>query len=53
MAELHIALGEFDAAFEWMERAIAVDPAAQKIIRESDDYDPVRDDPRFRALIGE
>ena len=53
MAELHIALGEFDKAFEWIEKAILIDLEAREAIRQTSDYDPIRGDPRFRALVGD
>jgi hypothetical protein len=51
MAELLIAQGKYDEAFEWMAKAIKVDPTAQEAMRTSADYDPVRADPRFQELI--
>jgi hypothetical protein len=51
IAGVHIGLGETDAAFEWLDRAIdARDPLIMPI--KSFPYlDPLRRDPRFTALL--
>jgi tetratricopeptide (TPR) repeat protein len=47
----HIGLGNWDAAFEWMDRAIeARDPIIMPI-KSFPMMDPGRGDPRFRALL--
>jgi serine/threonine-protein kinase len=50
-ASVHVGLGDIDAAFEWLDRAIdARDPLIMPI--KSFPYlDPLRGDPRFTALL--
>jgi TolB-like protein/tRNA A-37 threonylcarbamoyl transferase component Bud32/tetratricopeptide (TPR) repeat protein len=47
----HIGLGEWDAAFEWLDRAVdGRDPLVMPI-KTYVFLDPVRDDPRYHALL--
>jgi serine/threonine-protein kinase len=51
VAMVYIGLGDWDAALEWMDRAIeARDPIIMPI-KSFPFLDPIRDDPRFVALL--
>lgn len=47
----YIGLGEWDAAFEWLERAIEGRDPLVMPIKTWPFLDPVRNDPRYRALL--
>lgn len=47
---MHIHLGEKDQAFEWMEKAYAARSTTLTSIRVNPGYDPLRSDPRFKAI---
>lgn len=50
-AWVHIGLGEFDNAFEWLDRAVEErDPHVLHFPCQPA-YDPMRQDPRFPALL--
>jgi TolB-like protein/Tfp pilus assembly protein PilF len=50
-ASLHFALGEIDECFNWLDRACEQkDPRLLNLIR-SPKTDPIRDDPRFLAVL--
>ena len=48
----HIGLDEWDAAFEWMDRAVETRDPIIMPIKTFPFLDGVRDDPRYRALLG-
>jgi tetratricopeptide (TPR) repeat protein len=50
-AWIHLGLGEIDQAFGWMERAIEERDAIIVPIKTYPFMDPLRDDPRFAALL--
>ena len=50
-AIVHVALGDRDAAFDWLERAYLVRDHDLAFIKVWAMLDPLRDDPRFAALI--
>jgi len=50
-AEIYIALGERDRAFEWLEQAFEQREAYLCYINVEPRYDSLRSDPRFRALL--
>jgi hypothetical protein len=50
-AHVHLGLGEFDAAFEWFERAIEERDQTIMPILSYAHLDPLRGDPRFAALL--
>jgi serine/threonine-protein kinase len=49
IAQVHAALGDRDAAFRWLDQAFA-DRSANLTNMTGGEWDPIRDDPRFRAL---
>ncbi len=51
-AYVHTGLGEYDAAMDWLERAYAERAGAVYGIKGSFLFAPLRDHPRFRALLG-
>jgi TolB-like protein/Tfp pilus assembly protein PilF len=50
-AMIHAALGENDQAFEWLERAREAHSAGMMWLDGFPEYDSVRSDPRFEALL--
>ncbi len=50
-AWIHLGLGEIDAAFEWMDKAIDVRDPMMIPIKSYAFLDPLRGDPRFTALL--
>jgi len=50
-ATIHIALGEHDAAFEWLEKAFAERLALLNHIQAEPRFVPLRSDPRFGELL--
>ena len=48
----HAGLGDWDAAFKWMGRAIETRDPIVMPIKTFPFLDPVREDPRYRALLG-
>lgn len=50
-AHLHLGLGNIDAAFEWFHRAVDEHDQNLMLIRSYAHLDPIRDDPRFAALL--
>jgi serine/threonine-protein kinase len=52
IAICHVGLGDYDAAFEWWSRAVDVRDPLIMPIKTLPIFDPVRGDPRYRALLG-
>jgi TolB-like protein/Tfp pilus assembly protein PilF len=50
-AWIHLGLGEFESAFEWLDRAIDTRDQFMMPIRSYPIFDPIRADPRFAALL--
>ena len=50
-AIIYAALGENDRAFEWLERASEAHSAGMMWLRGFPEYDSIRSDPRFEALL--
>ena len=51
VATVYIALGDHDAAFEWMDEAIEARSSCIPNLQADIRLDPIRDDPRFRELL--
>ena len=51
LAQIHIALGHFDQAFEWLEKAVKVREADLFMLKVMPVWDPLRGDPRFDDLL--
>lgn len=51
IAAVYVALGEFDLAFEWLERAYVERCGWLSWIKVEPRMDPLRSDPRFRSLL--
>jgi tetratricopeptide (TPR) repeat protein len=49
---IHLGLGEIDEAFAWMDKAIDARDPMMVYIKSYWFFDPLRDDPRFHALLG-
>ena len=51
IATIHASLGEFDEAFQWMERAIADRSTNIGFLQFDPSFDALHDDPRFIGLV--
>ncbi|HEX6625505.1 MAG TPA: tetratricopeptide repeat protein, partial [Pyrinomonadaceae bacterium] len=51
LATAYAMLGEADEAFEWLERAITLGNENQPWFESDPNWEPLRDDPRFRELM--
>ena len=51
LAEIHAALGDKDEAFAWLEKAYHDRAAYLYALKVDPPFDPLRDDPRFTALL--
>ena len=51
MVQMHIALENFDRAFEWLDRAAEYRASFMMPIRVYPFFDPIRSDPRFGELL--
>jgi tetratricopeptide (TPR) repeat protein len=51
VALVHIGLGEHDLAFEWLDRAFEEKDGSLILVAASPEFDPLRPDARFRALL--
>ncbi len=51
LACAHARLGEKDRAFEWLDRAIEAGFTSASQLRDDDDLDSLRGDPRFRRAV--
>jgi serine/threonine-protein kinase len=47
----HLGLGEIDRAFEWLDRALQERDGSLILVTASPEFDPLRGDPRFPALL--
>ena len=50
-AFVFVGLGDNDRAFEWLERALAVRSPELLALKQEQEWDPIREDPRFADLI--
>jgi serine/threonine protein kinase/tetratricopeptide (TPR) repeat protein len=51
IAALHACLGDADEAFQWLETAVEERASGLVFLRVHPRLDPIRDDPRFAALV--
>jgi hypothetical protein len=51
IASVHAALGEREAAFAWLDRAVTERAAGVLFLRVRHRWDPLRADPRFATLV--
>jgi serine/threonine protein kinase/Tfp pilus assembly protein PilF len=51
LAQIYVALGEFDTAFDYLNRAIVENNGEMVYLKVGPLFDPVREDPRFEALL--
>ena len=51
-ATLHLGLGDWDQAMEWTEKAADERRGWLAYLHVNQVFDPVREHPRFRALLG-
>lgn len=50
-AWIHLGLGEIDTGFEWLDRAVSLCDQYMMPIKSYSFFDPIRNDPRFLALL--
>ena len=46
-------MGEAGEAYEWLEKAIGLDEKYRKLARDDKDFDGIREDERFKALVAD
>lgn len=51
IASIYGRLGNIDKVLEYLQPAIALDPDVKEVASDEKDFDPVRKDPRFQALV--
>ncbi|MDQ7096014.1 tetratricopeptide repeat protein [Desulfosporosinus sp. PR] len=51
IASIYGRLGNIDKVLEYLQPAITLDPDVKEVAREEKDFAPVRENPRFQALI--
>jgi len=51
MALVHLGLGDTDAAFAWLDRACAERDGSLLLVTAAIEFDALRADPRFDALL--
>ena len=51
VAVIHVALGDTDQAFDWLEKAFVDQSASLTLLKVDPAFDPVRKDPRFVDLM--
>ncbi len=51
IAEMCIGLGDYDRAFDWLDRGVEERSSVLVGLTVNPRYDPVRDDPRFQRLV--
>jgi len=52
VARVFVTLGDFESAFEWLERGYAARSRGMIFLHEQRSWDPVRNDERFQDLMG-
>jgi len=51
VGHVYLGLGEYDAALEWFDRAVEERDQNMMLILSGRHFDPIREDPRFAALL--
>jgi len=51
IAMVHIGLGNYDLAVDWLEKAFAARNSHMLYIKQGAQFDPLRNDPRFKSLL--
>ena len=51
IAGIYTSLGDYDKAFEWLDKAVSAHTPYIGSLASDFIYDPLRSDPRFRMLI--
>ena len=51
MALVHLGLGDREGLFQWMDRAYEERDGSLILISAAVEFDPVREDPRFKAIL--
>ncbi len=51
VAVVHIGLGNYEQAIDWLEKAFAARNSHMLYLKQGAQFDPLRDDPRFVSLI--
>jgi eukaryotic-like serine/threonine-protein kinase len=51
IARIHLGLGEFEMALDWLERGVEERSYWMVFLKEDPVYDPIRTYPRFRELL--
>ena len=52
IALVHLGLGDLDSLFQWLDRAFNERDGSLILITAAAEFDPVREDARFKALLG-
>ena len=50
-ARIHLALGDTDAVFAWLEKAVEERDQSSRSLKTSPQWDSIRAEPRFQALL--
>ncbi|TMB27517.1 MAG: hypothetical protein E6J65_05220 [Deltaproteobacteria bacterium] len=50
-ARIHLALGDTDAVFAWLEKAVEERDQSSRSLKTSPQWDSIRSEPRFQALL--
>ncbi len=50
-ALIHLGLSDLDSLFEWLNRAFDERDGSLILITAAVEFDPVREDPRFKSLL--
>jgi serine/threonine protein kinase/tetratricopeptide (TPR) repeat protein len=51
IALIHLGLGDLDSLFQWLDRAFEERDGSLILIAAAVEFDPVREDPRFKSLL--
>jgi serine/threonine protein kinase/tetratricopeptide (TPR) repeat protein len=51
IAMIHLGLSDLDSVFHWLDRAFAERDGSLVLITAAVEFDPVREDPRFKSLL--